>query len=780
MNEKLTVEEKIGLLNGQTNWQTKNIKRIELGTVFMSDGPHGLRKELRDGSTVVATLFPALSTLACSFNKDLAYKMGEALAKEAKKENVDIILGPGVNIKRNPRCGRNFEYFSEDPVHSGKMAAKYIEGMQNEGVASCVKHFAVNSQETYRLNYDAVVDERALREIYLKAFKYAIDAKVKSIMASYNKINGVYSCENPYLLKTILRDEFGFKGVVISDWGAVCDPVASFKNGLNLEMPNSKEYNLEKVRKAYNNKQITEEEIDEANAPLLRMIENKKDFSNCTVDYDSQHELARDIARDSIVLMKNDNILPLKKEEKVLFVGGFFEAPRIQGGGSSKINTYKVETVQSEIDSYNVNYDYLEGFSSTKDIYEEQKQNEVLEKVRNYDKVVVMAGLIDETEGLDRDNILLPSSQLKLINEIVKINNNVVVVLSLGSAVELSFNDDVKGIVNCYLLGQASGRPLLDILYGITSPSGRLCETYANHLEDYITSKNFANGNNAVWYEESIYVGYRYFTTFDKEVMYPFGYGLSYSKFEYSNLKLSTNKLEENKKINISVDVKNVGSMKAKEVVQLYVRNNLSSVYKAKRELKDFVKIELETNEIKKVEFELDYEDFAYYDVLMKKNYVNKGIYAIEICRDANTVILSEDIEKKVDSEAFKSHEQTIYNSKEFILLEKEFKKIMKKELPPINEIRKKPYTMNSTANDFKSSFTGRIIYKIMLKMANSMVSSQMSEIEKRSRTVGAMEIPLRTIAFMAGEGMDYIKCEGIVDMANGHFIKGLKKYLKK
>ena len=781
MITNLTIKEKISLLNGKTAWLTKNIDHIQLPSLEMSDGPHGLRKE-KDNSkeALPATLFPPTTTLASTFNQSLAYKMGKALAQEAKEKGVKVILGPGVNIKRNPRCGRNFEYYSEDPLLSGEMASNYILGMQSENVGACVKHFAANSQEKYRLTVDSVVDERALREIYLPAFKKAVNADVASMMACYNKVNGIHGCENKYLLTDILRNEWGFKGLVVSDWGAVSDPVMSIKNGLNLEMPNSNGYNSKKIYAAYKKGLITEVEINQACQKVIELVRKYEHVKPEIANIKANEELAKDIAREGIVLLKNEGLLPMKKTEKVAIVGEFARNPRSQGGGSSNINPYKMETILSEIDNYTTNYQFFSGYTLKEDCYNQEMIDEVISEVETFDKVIVFAGVTNEAEGIDRDHLRLPKGQIKLIEAIYRVNPQIIVCLSLGSVVEIEFEKQAKAILNCNLLGQVNGTPLLDILYGKISPSGRLNETYAYQLADYSSSNNFANGNNAVYYEESIFVGYRYFTTFNKMVRYPFGYGLSYCNFTYYDLKISSSTITKDKEIVVSCIVKNKGTMKAKEVVQLYVQNNDSSVYKAKRELRKFIKIELEPKVEKTVEFSLTYQDFAYYDVNMKQFHVDQGVYQIQICKNAEEVILNCDVIRKENDELFIEHKKSAYNNSDWKITTEDFAKLMGGILPPKSIARTKPFTMDSIPEDFKSTFWGRILYKQLIKKAIALLPKDASESDRSYIITNASQMPLRGIVAIGDAGVSPTNAKGIIDFANGKIVRGIIKILKK
>ncbi len=781
MIKNLTIKEKISLLNGKTAWLTKNIDHIQLPSLEMSDGPYGIRKEKENSREALpATLFPPTTTLASTFNKSLAYQMGKALAQEAKEKGVKVILGPGVNIKRNPCCGRNFEYYSEDPVLAGDMASQYITGIQSENVGACVKHFAANSQEKYRLTIDSIVDERALREIYLPAFKKAVNHDVATIMACYNKINGIHGCENKKLLTDILKNEWGFKGLVVSDWGAVSDPVKSIKNGLDLEMPNSNGYNSKRLVEAYKKGLITEAEINRACEKVIQLVRKYEHVLPEKADIKANEEIAKEIAREGIVLLKNEKILPINKEEKIAIVGEFARQPRTQGGGSSNINPYQMESLLEKINQYTTNYQFFPGYPLQNDCFSQELIDEVISEIEQYDKVIVLVGVPNEAEGIDREDMKLPRGQLKLIESIFRVNQQMIICISTGSAIEIEFEPQAKAILNCNLLGQVNGTPLLDVLFGNTSPSGRLNETYAYHLEDYSSSKNFADGNHAVYYEESIFVGYRYFSTFGKKVLYPFGYGLSYSQFTYHDLMVSSSVIAKDKDIVVTCKVKNAGTMKAKEVVQLYVQNNGSSVYKAKRELRKFEKIELLPEETKTVEFILGYQDFSYYDVNMKQFHVDKGIYQIQICKNAEEVLLFSDIIKEENEETFIEHKKTAYHNDNWKVTTKDFTELMGGSLPPKSITRTAPFNMNSIPEDFKSTFWGRVLYKQLIKKALALLPKDASESDKKFIVGNATQMPIRGIVAIGDAGISPTNAEGIIDFANGKVLRGMIKILKK
>ncbi len=651
INEKiknLSIEEKIAFLRGKDSWNTVPLEKINLKSIRMSDGPHGLRKENLDSKnpmegTYPAVCFPTASLSSCSFDRDLLYEIGRRIGKEARNQNVHIVLGPGVNIKRNPLCGRNFEYFSEDPYLAGELAIAFSKGVESNNVGVCVKHFAVNSEEKDRARINEVVDERALREIYLEAFRKCVEeANPASIMPSYNLVNGTYACENKYLLTDILRKEWNFKGITISDWGAVNDATLSIKNGLDLEMPNSSNVNYFKVLEDYRSGKISEEDI---NAPVFRCIslyEQLENNENEIADYASDHEFAVKAAEESIVLLKNDGkLLPLNENETILYVGEFINRTHYQGLGSSKINPYRLTGFIKELEKYSSHYQYARGYDSSSLSKSRGLIKEAVDLAKNKNKVVVFLGLTKEieSEGYDRKNASLPECQIELINEISKVNPNIIVVLENGSVVELPFINQIRGCIECYLGGEGINEAILRVLYGKVNPSGRLSETFFKILDNSVMKNYLTNNRFDNLHKESIFVGYRYYVSHPEEVLYPFGYGLSYSDITYSNFKIENEMLNENNEIRISFDLTNHSSIDAKEVVQVYIGKPNDVIFNPKRELKQFKKVEVKANSTINVEVTLPYKAFEYFDINVKKFIVQDAIYNVEVARNSLDVI---------------------------------------------------------------------------------------------------------------------------------------------
>ncbi|WBW95648.1 beta-glucosidase family protein [Oceanirhabdus sp. W0125-5] len=635
---EMTLEEKASLCSGMNKWKTESIDRLNIPSIIMTDGPHGVRKAVNEddfGAHGVddnekATGFPTASALASSWDRELLSEIGQALGKESKALDVSILLGPGVNMKRSPLGGRNFEYYSEDPYLAGEIGTAYVKGLQGEGVGACVKHFACNNQEFERMSISSEVDERALREIYLPAFEKIVkEANPWSIMAAYNKVNGIHATENPLLLD-ILRKEWGYNGVVMSDWGAVNNRVMALKAGLDLEMPGASPANDKKIVEAVKSGELDESILDETvkrNLSILfKALESTKEVE--TIDFNKHHELARKAAVNSMILLKNeDRTLPLDSNtlKSMAVIGELAVEPRIQGGGSSKVNTTQVDIPLDKISENmgdNVSVNFARGYDLNRDYKDEKLIIEAVEVAKSCEIVVLFMGLPDliESEGYDRKHMNIPENQVLLLNEIAKVNKKIVVVLNNGSAVTMgSWIKNAKALLEGWLTGQGSGSAVADILFGKANPCGKLTETYPLKLEHNPSYLNFPGVDGKVKYEEGIFIGYRYYDKRKIDVMYPFGHGLSYTEFEYSNLNVSKNELEDTEELIIEAEIKNVGSVEGAEIIQLYVRDKESRLIRPEKELKGFEKVFLKQGESKKVIFKLRKRDFSYFDP--SKNY---------------------------------------------------------------------------------------------------------------------------------------------------------------
>ena len=647
----MTLEEKAGMCSGLDFWHLKEVEHLGIPKVMVSDGPHGLRKQDEKGDhlgindSIKAVCFPPAVLSACSFDRGLMEEMGKAIGREAQANDVSVVLGPAVNIKRSPLCGRNFEYYSEDPYLAGEIAAAFVKGVQSQHVGTSIKHFAANNQEYRRMSSSSEVDERTLREIYFPAFEIAVKkAQPYTFMCSYNQINGTFASENKWLLTDVLRGEWGFKGYVMSDWGAVNDRVKGLEAGLELEMPASGGDNDAMIVKAVKDGALEEKILDQAVERILRIIFEYADHrkpQEFTMEKD--HEEAQHIAEESMVLLKNENhILPLKTSEKAAFIGGFARNTRFQGGGSSHINCFKTTNVLDSVPC-DAQVVYAEGFPADRDFYDKVLADEAVKAAAEADKAVIFAGLPEsfESEGYDRSHMRLPECQNRLITEILKVQPNTVIVLHNGSPVEMPWLGEIKGLLETYLGGQAGGAAAANILYGKINPSGKLAETMPLKLSDNPSYLNFGGGEK-VEYREGIFVGYRYYDTKEMDVAFPFGYGLSYTTFAYSNLKLSMENPTEKDTVMVSADVTNTGKSAGKEVVQLYIRDLTGSAIRPEKELKGFEKVFLEPGETKTVTMELNKRSFAWYNTELHDWFAASGDYEILVGASSRDIRLTE------------------------------------------------------------------------------------------------------------------------------------------
>ncbi len=674
---ELTDEEKISLTSGDGNWTTRAIQGKQIPAVRMQDGPHGLRcvegnSNDMSGGGKPTVCFPAEALIAASFDRELVYEMGKELGEECQAEDVHLLLGPGVNIKRNPLCGRNFEYYSEDPLLAGELGAAFVKGIQEQGVGACLKHFFANSQEYRRMNSSSNMDERTARELYLPAFERIIrKSEPWAVMAAYNKANGTFCTENKELLTELLRKEWGYQGIVISDWGATHNRAAAIGAGCDLTMPG--EGSDEKVIRAKKDGSLSEEMLNKAAENILKLSckaeENHIAGKECS--YERGHELAHKIAVQSIVLLKNeDNILPLKECENIVFIGGFAREPRYQGSGSSRIHGRKVENAMDYAGEMfpDAKIGYALGYRT--DEPEEELIVEAQEMAKKADKAVIFAGLSElmESEGYDRENMKMPESHNELIRRVSEVQPHTVVVLHNGAPVEMPWIGQVEGLVETYLGGEASGAATADILFGKENPSGRLPETFPERLEDNPSYLSFGGELGQVDYSERMFVGYRYYSSIGRKPLFPFGYGLSYTNYDYGNLCTDSDIITEEGHICVNVDVTNTGSMNGKEVVQLYITPPKGEYRRPVRELKGFEKIALKAGETKKVSFTLEYRDFACYSPLSKRWYAAPGKYQISIGTSADNMVLTQEISVAGKEIAMTNHFDEGTLMKDFVL----------------------------------------------------------------------------------------------------------------
>lgn len=671
---ELTLEEKASLCSGADFWHTEAIDRLNIPAAMVSDGPHGIRKQesLADHMGVAESIkaigFPTASAMACSFDRDLLHKVGDALGEECVAEDLAVLLGPGINMKRSPICGRNFEYYSEDPVVAGELGAAFVNGVQEHGVGTSLKHFAANNQEWRRMSISAEIDERTLREIYLAAFETVVKkAQPWTIMCSYNRINGVYSCENDWLLNKVLRDEWGFEGLVMTDWGAMDERVPSLKAGLDLEMPDCHGETDKLIVKAVQNGELEESVLDTAVERILTMVDKyltaRKGIDPASMvhplpssvergyDVAAHHALARTTAEQSAVLLKNEDILPLQKDKKIAFIGEFAKVPRIQGGGSSHINNTSVE---SALDAAGDSVSYAQGFHIDEETTDETLLQEAITLAKESDVAVIFAGLPDsfESEGFDRTHLNMPANQNELIARISEVQPNVVVVLHSGSPIAMPWLDKVAGVLQMYLAGQASGGAAVNLLFGDATPCGKLAETFPLHLEDNPSYLNFPGNREKVCYQEGVFIGYRYYDKKKMDVLFPFGYGLSYTDFTYSNMKVTVNGknaadvdvIKETDEIVVSADITNTGNCDGAEIVQLYIKNPVVYEIRPEKELRDFAKVFLKAGETKTVTFTLNARAFSYYETRIHDWYAESGDYEILLASSSRDIRLQDTV----------------------------------------------------------------------------------------------------------------------------------------
>ena len=806
---KMSLEEKASLLSGKNFWESMDYPEYGIPSMFLSDGPHGIRKQaaaadqLGLNPSLPATCFPTAVSLANTWNKDLLLEVGTALGEEAVKLHVHMLLGPGINIKRNPRCGRNFEYYSEDPYLAGKLAANLVKGIQSNGISACVKHFAANSQEERRINSDSIIDERALREIYLTAFEIVVkEGETKSLMSSYNMCNGFYTNESEHLAVDILRKEWNYTGLIVTDWGGENDRIAGLKCTNELEMPGNNGDTDRELVKAVNDGTLDVKYIDEAADQVISLaLETDKVFQdykepvilnekgekltglNCYPEIrDAHHQIAKKASDEVIVMLKNENnILPLKAEDKVVVIGDFAQNPRFQGAGSSLVNSTKLDNFTDLKDKYKF---ACEGYAVGYDRYGKKKpklEEEALELAKKADTVIYFMALdeVTESEGLDRTNLNIPQVQIDLLKKLREAGKKIVVVLSAGSAVDLTWDDNCDALLYTALSGQAGSNSVLDILNGDVNPSGKLAETYPVSYEDVPSKENFAENRVQIQYRESIYVGYRYYEKANVAVKYPFGYGLSYTTFEYSNLEVTPE--------GVKVTVKNTGSVAGKEIVQLYVGLKDSVIFRPVKELKGFAKTKLlQPGEEEVVVIPFDDKTFRYFNIKTNGWEVEGGVYDIYVGASSQDIRLCSTIEKEgtttevpYDKEALPSY----FSGKVQSTSEEEFKVLYGSELPDdsFTFSNKKKTRIHIGYNTLfcdlvrARGWTGRLTGKLLRFLVN--FGNKHNKGLANMIVMGPYSFPMRACSRMLGMPMK--QADGLIMMFDGHFHKGLAQFFR-
>ena len=782
---KMTLKQKADLLTGKDFWQTRDLPDLGVPSIFLADGPHGIRRQsagadhLGLNASIPATCFPTASAMANSWNEALGEELGRALGEEASSQNVNVVLGPGVCMKRSPLCGRNFEYFSEDPYLAGKLSASYIRGIQQNGTSACVKHFAVNNQEERRMVIDSVLDERTLREIYLTAFEIAVkEGKTKAVMSSYNKVNGEYADENRHLIRDILRGEWGYDGVIVSDWGGTNNKVASATAGSDLEMPSCR-YGADDIVKAVESGELDIKYVDECVERILGLVEaTSAGEKGKPFDVDAHHKLAQKCAEESIVLLKNDGVLPLNDKIKVAVIGDFANKPRYQGAGSSTVNPTKLDTLLSSLEGVQ-NIGYEKGF----DRYGKESPKLIKRAVKlamRADAVILCLGLDEtsEAEGLDREHIKIPQNQIELFRRVRVFSKKVIVVLSCGSAVETGFLRSANAIVYGGLSGQAGASAMVNVLTGKVNPSGKLAETFPVKYEDCSVAKYFPGRIMTAEYREGSFIGYRYYDTAKVPVAYPFGYGLSYTSFEYSDITV-----EES---GVSFKIKNIGERDGSEIAQLYVGKKDSKIFRASKELKGFCKVFIKKGESATVAIPFDDKTFRYFNINTNRWETEGGEYQLYIGASIADIRLDASIEKHGTTDNIpydKSLLPSYFSGKVASVSDVEFKTLLGRDIPKSGHDFYKSNRMviheNSTVSELKYSkrWIGRALL-VAIKFALIFLKKRTGKEGASTVVMSTLNQPIRGLAKFAG--MTRRQMEGLLLACNGHFFKGMGAFLTK
>lgn len=792
---KLTIEQKASLCSGLDFWRTKPVDSAGIPSIMMTDGPHGLRKQESEigkkglGESRKATCFPPACTSSSSFDVDLIARIGEAIGEEARDQDVSVVLGPAANIKRSPLCGRNFEYISEDPFLAGEMAAALIRGIQSKNVGTSLKHFAANNQEEGRLICDAIIDERALREIYLAGFEAAVKKSSPwTLMCSYNMINGVYSCENKRLLTDILRDEWGFNGLVMTDWAAMNERVKALAAGLELEMPGPAGENDKLIIDAVKSGALSEEVLNTAARRIIEMVQKAGSRTRPEVSpYEKSREVAKVAFLESAVLLKNQGLLPLAKASKIAVIGAFARQTRFQGSGSSFINTENVANAYDGFVSASADFEYAEGYSLEGGEPDTGKIAAAAELAKCKDAVVIFAGLPDEyeSEGFDRTHMDLPDSHNRLIDAVSAVNPNVTVVLYTGSPVEMPWIDKVRAVLLAYLPGQEGAGVIPDLLYGNTVPSGKLAETFPVRLEDTPCYGYYGEKRNAE-YRESIYVGYRYYDAAKAKVLFPFGHGLSYTQFEYGKPTLSETEISEDVTLTVTLDVKNTGGYDGKEVVELYVTAPKSAIFRPEQELKAFAKVFIGKGETRKVTLTLNRRSFAFYNVNASDWQVESGEYQIRIgssSRDIRQTVTVK-VNAKPGAPAIPDYREAapVYyfpGSESINISRHEFEAVYGSALRLHETPRKGNHTLNSTPSDLMDSFVGRRFNAFVRKEMQKQYKIEPRKDQIRMMAAMMNDYPIRGLISSSGGLVSRELMEGMLIMINGKPIRGARKMIR-
>ncbi|ERJ12258.1 beta-glucosidase [Haloplasma contractile] len=790
--DNMTLEEKASLMSGKDFWTTVDIDKHGIPSIFLADGPHGIRKQavasdhLGLNESIPATCYPTAATLANSWNCQLAKLMGNYLGREAVSQNVNVLLGPGTNIKRNPLCGRNFEYFSEDPYLSGSMASSLINGIQSNGISACVKHYVANNQEYRRMVIDTIIDERTLREIYLTPFEMAVkNGKSKSIMSSYNMVNGTHTNENMHLMQDILRKEWEYTGVVVTDWGGSNDRIKGLKAGNELEMPTTSGETDQEIKTAIETNNLDETILDENVNRLLELIfdtsEIYKSNKHTSFDIENHHKMAQKVAEESIVLLKNENkLLPLKSKEKIAIIGDFAKSPRYQGAGSSIVNPTKIDDTLSIIDGYDFNY---VGFEQGYNRYGKKSIkliNKAVKLADRADVILLYIGLDEysEVEGIDRNHMSIPDNQVQLLERLNETGKKVVVILSCGSAVDMSWDKQTNAVVHSYLSGQAGARAILNVITGKVNPSGKLAESYPYAYEHVSSASNFPGQEVSVEYREGLFVGYRYYDTVNVPVRYPFGYGLSYTSFAYHNIEVNEKE--------VSFEIKNTGDVIGAEVAQLYISAKNSKVFRVNKELKGFQKVLLEPGETKKVTIPFDEYTFRFYNDTTNEWEIENCDYEVIIASSSVDIKLTEIINgigTEINTNYKREELKSYYSGQVADISLKEFATLLGENVPTAEyDFYKKKRMIidyNSTVEQLKYSkrWIGRF-FSYGVLFANKVLHIIGKHSTANVLIMGVYHQPMRGLSRMTDGAISWGQLDGLIMMFNGQFFKGLITFI--
>lgn len=780
---KMTLHEKAKFCSGKSFWHLESLERLNIPEIMVADGPHGLRQQKDKADQEVGDLlgskpavcYPTAVTTAASWDTELIYEMGAALGEECLLDGVSVLLGPGTNIKRSPLCGRNFEYFSEDPYLAGEIATAFINGVQSKGIGTSLKHFAANNQEKLRMTVDSVVDERTLREIYFPAFETAVkNAQPWTVMNGYNRLNGVYCSENDWLINKVLREEWGFEGLVVSDWGANNNSATGIRTGQDLEMPSSSGIGENVIVKAVQEGELDEADLDRSVDRILKLIfRSEKSLGDYDYNKEDFHRLARKIGTQSMVLMKNeDNILPLDKDKSYAIIGEMAKKPRYQGTGSSLINPTKIDNAFDELLDAGIRASFSYGYDSRSVTPNARLISQAANAAKNADIALVFIGLTDiyEAEGFDRSHMELPTSHNELVEAVVKANHNTVVILSGGSPVTMPWLPKVKGLLNSYLGGQTVGAAVADLLTGAVNPSGKIAETYPLALEDTSSYKNFPGHRLSVEYREGIYVGYRYFDTAKKDVLFPFGFGLSYTSFEYSDLKISKAKIKDTDELNVSFKIKNTGKTDGAEIAQLYVSDAQSTIYRPEKELKGFKKVFLKAGESKAISLTLGKRSFAYYNINIADWHVESGDFKILVGASSRDIRLEGKVnvsssQPDVVVPDYKETAPGYYNGDFANISKADFEAVLGRSVPKKEYAPGEPLTILSNFGDAKKTKSGKFIIEKIEKAIDIFLKGDPNAPMVKATL---LEVPFRSMVHMSMGVLTQEMAEAIIDMFNG------------